>query len=342
MKKLVYYSIMMLIVVVVMPMLIVRGCGRIPEETVEPDTPSKVQQQQGIKINVYDKTEDQVKTVLLEEYIKGVLAAEMPAEFGIEALKAQAVAARTYAVSRMMPDGKIKMKGLYRAADEVHNDADVCTDFAHCQAWISKQTAVKGWGIFNSYRYWRKIEKAVKETNNMVMVYNGKIINPLFHSNSGGRTENIEDVWEGKPEPYLKSVPSSGEEETKDYKSEVVVSVNDFINTMKKEFPDFKASPKKISDSIKVIDYTAGGRVKDIRIGNETLKGTKVRTLFSLKSANFKIEAEGKNSLKITVIGYGHGVGMSQWGANYLAQTGGSFEEILKYYYKGVDVQEIN
>lgn len=321
-------------IVIVMPLLIVRGCSAPPEEVKKDDTlPIKKQQQEGIKIKVYMDSEKEVKTMYLEEYLKGVVAAEMPAEFGLEALKAQAVAARTYAVGRM--------QGLYKASDGSHDGADVCTSYAHCQAWISKQAAVKGWGIFNSYKYWKKIEKAVKETENQIVVYQGKIINPLFHSNSGGKTENSEDAWEGVAEPYLRSVVSSGEEDSKDYKSVTTITINDFCDKLKEKYPNFNINKKNIIDSIKVLEHTEGGRVKNIKVGNVTIKGTEFRTLFSLKSANFDIKEEGKDSLKITVIGYGHGVGLSQWGANYLAKTGGSYEEILKYYYKGVELQQI-
>ncbi|MCX8129830.1 MAG: stage II sporulation protein D [Clostridia bacterium] len=331
MKKLLYYSFLMTIVVVILPFLIVRGCSIENKETEEKNFPEI--QQTGLKIKVYNSADDKVSEMPLEQYVKGVVAAEMPAEFGIEALKAQAVAARTYAVGRA--------KGLYKTEDKAHENADICTNSAHCQAWTDKKTAAKKWGILNTYRYWSKIERAVNETNGLILVYEDRIINPVFHANSGGKTENSEDVWEGKKEPYLRSVTSSGEVGAKDYRSELIITVDDFYDTLKKQYPELKVSKKNLPVNIKILGHTEGGRVRNLQIGNITVKGTSFRSLYGLKSANFEIEEKGKDTLKITVTGHGHGVGMSQWGADYLAKSGGNFEEILKYYYTGVELQKI-
>jgi len=338
MKKLIGYTVLMIVVVIVFPMLIVRGCdlseeAPVPEQSGDEarDTPRMEDVMRDIYIKVYVKSEDEVKEMKMEEYIKGVVAAEMPAEFSIEALKAQAVAARTYAYGRL--------KKIYGSKEDVHNGADICTD-VHCQVWVSKEEAMKKWGIFSAFRYWNKIERAVNETRNIIATYEGKIINPVFHSNSGGRTENSEDVWEGAAEPYLRSVVSMGEEAYPGFETTVLIRIDEFLSTLKKEYPDIKTG-NDIMEDIKVIDYTEGGRVKNIMIGNTIMKGTDIRRLFSLKSANFKIEREDSETLRITTIGNGHGVGMSQWGANYLAKNGSTYEEILKYYYKGIELEII-
>jgi len=317
----------MLIVVVLIPFLAVKSCSVAPERRERPEKESAA------TIRVYVKGENRVRVMPFEEYIKGVVAAEMPAEFEPEALKAQAVAARTYAYARM--------KGLYRSSDKQHADADICTDPGHCQAWISQEKAMKKWNIFTRYRNWRKIEKAVNDTSGIIITYNGVVANPLFHSNSGGRTENAEDVWDGVDVPYLKSVPSNGEEGNPEFRNSVLVKNSDFIKKMESRFPGFKIKKDDIAGGIRVLEYTAGGRVKRVQIGNTVMKGTDFRALFALKSANFKVERKDGETLEITTLGYGHGVGMSQWGANYLAKNGGSFEEILRYYYKGVELSSI-
>ncbi|MEG6612668.1 stage II sporulation protein D [Pseudoclostridium thermosuccinogenes] len=336
MKKIIVYAILMIIIVIIFPMLIVRGCdlsvGKQIQEEIEEGGIDSTNLEDVIKdvyIKVYIKSEDKVQDMKLEEYIKGVVAAEMPAEFGIEALKAQAVAARTYAYGRL--------KKIYGSEDDGHKGADICTD-VHCQAWVSKEEAMDKWGIFSAFKYWNKIERAVNETRNIILTYEGKVVNPVFHSSSGGRTENAEDVWEGAGEPYLRSVVSMGEEAYPGFETVVRIKIEDFRKTLEKEVPGIKIG-SNIMENIQVIDYTEGGRVKNIKIGNTTLKGTDIRRIFSLKSANFKIEKEDEETLRITTIGNGHGVGMSQWGANYLAKNGSTYEDILKYYYRGTELE---
>ncbi len=335
MKNMASYAFLMIIIIVALPLLIVKGCGITPVESVIPPEKEKPQVKAGsVKIKVYFDDEKKVKEMMLEEYIKGVVAAEMPADFAPEALKAQSVAARTYAYGRL--------KRLYTPRENLHPDADVCTDFAHCQAWTSKSAAIKRWGVFSAYKNWSKIEKAVKQTENMVITYKGKIINPVFHANSGGKTENAEEVWAGGSVPYLRSVVSNGEDASKEYEVSVNIKVKDFCNKLEKEYPGIKLDEDRVPDDIKITDLSEGGRVKSIKIGSKVLKGTEFRTLFSLRSTNFKITSEGKDALKITTIGNGHGVGMSQWGANDLAKNGGSFEEILKHYYSGVELASLH
>ncbi len=329
MKKLLFYAGVMLTVVILLPLLIVKGCGYKGEEPSEvPDVIT------GEKILVYDASTKKVKNMSLEEYIMGVVAAEMPADFDLEALKAQAVAARTFAYGRKVH--------AFASSPGVHDNADICTNPAHCQAWKSKEAKMKEWGVFNAARNWNKIAQAVNETKGLIVTYNGKVINALFHSSSGGKTENSEDVWEGVEVPYLRSVESNGEDAAKDFKAVVTIKISEFIDKLKTKYPDTRLSSKNVLSSIKVLEYSEGGRVKTLKVGDNTMKGTDLRTLLGLRSTNFKIEKSGEDSVKITTLGYGHGVGMSQWGANYLAKRGGTFEEILRYYYTGVQITSIN
>jgi len=228
---------------------------------------------------------------------------------------------------------------LYGAdADTIHNGADVCTSPAHCQAWISKNQAMKRWGLISSFKYWNKIYRAVRSTSGQVIEYNKVLVNPLFHSNSGGYTENSEDVWEGTAEPYLRGVASPGEDTSSEYRNEVTLDKNYIIKTLKEYNSNIKLNGQDLLSNIKILKYSQGGRVIDMKIGNINLKGTDFRKIFQLKSTNFKLSGLPDGKISIITLGYGHGVGMSQCGADSLAKKGKSAVDILKYYYKDVDV----
>ncbi len=329
------------LVVIVLPSIIVKGCnfenknntGSNKNNNKSNNNQQSPEKKDGFKINVFMHQEEEVVEMDFEEYVKGVVAAEMPANFEVEALKAQAVAARTYALARVDKINKDK--------DEKHNGADVCTNPAHCQAWISKKNAMKKWSLFSSKKNWNKISNAVDSTNGQIITYNGEIANPVFHSNSGGKTENSEDVWEGVVVPYLKSVDSAGEDNCKEYTSTVSLKTDEFVEKLTDEYPYIELDEDNLSEDIEVLDYTKGGRVKDVKIGNVHLKGTDFRSIFSLRSANFSVK-EQNGVVRITTIGNGHGVGMSQWGANYMAKSGKDYREIIKHYYSGVELSSIN
>lgn len=335
MKRLIYYAFIMAVVVLIIPLFIVKSCTAAFEDEHLQEAPQPVLtfEQESEEITVYNTESKTVDNMDLEEYVKCVVAAEMPAAFEIEALKAQAVAARTYAFTRILNnfDGK----------DDLHHGSDVCTDPAHCQAWISMEDAMSSWEKDKAKEYWDKIEGAVEETRGIIITYEDMIANPVFHSNSGGRTENAENVWRGSPVPYLVSVASRGEDMCAEYENVVLIKKEDLKEKLKRKYPSFKASGADIMDDIEITGYTEGGRVKNIRIGNITMSGAEFRNIYSLKSANFKIEDGENSTLRITTIGNGHGVGMSQWGANYLAKSGAGFEEILKYYYCGIKLETI-
>ncbi len=171
------------------------------------------------------------------------------------------------------------------------------------------------------------------------MVYNGKPINAFFHSNSGGVTDNVSSVWGGTNYPYLQAVATSGEEAYTQYSSEVVLSKEEFIEKIKNYHSDFEIDFLQ-EKPIEILEYTEGGRVQNIKIGNLNLNGTEIRNIFSLKSAKFTVEI-GEENIKFSVIGYGHGVGMSQTGADSIAKNGSNFEEIIKHYYTGVEIMDI-
>jgi stage II sporulation protein D len=312
MKTLVYYFLLVISILIFLPLLIIKSCNTPPPKQVLPPNITN--------INVLIHATGQTVQMPMNQYLKGVVAAEMPAEFDLEALKAQAVAARTYAAF------KIKKKS--------HPLADVCTDFAHCQAWINPDQAFIRWPASKRNLLWNKVSTAVDSTKNEMVYYKGKLANPLFHSNSGGQTENCEDVWDGVSVPYLRSVKTHGEEKTHDYLSITQLSTHEIIQKMQAQYPDFAFDKHKI----KINKRSKSKRVISITFGNKTLKGTEIRKALGLKSTNFYIEKKG-NLITFEVKGYGHGVGMSQDGANVLAKKGMKYQQILKYYYRGVEVR---
>lgn len=347
MKRIVYYIIIMIAIIIILPMFIVKSCSfTSTREKSDKRENQSTNEKQGvnqrewedegnnIKICVYIEPEGNIKEIVLEEYVIGVVAAEMPAEFAFEALKAQAVAARTYAYGRL--------KGIYKDKDDLHANADICTDFSHCQAWISKEEAIERWDSSSADEYWDKIKKAVEETEGIVILYKGVIANPVFHSNSGGKTENAEEVWDVDPVDYLKSVISKGEEASPSFKTISKISVTEFYNTLKEYYPDIKVNKNSIFEDMKIVERTQGDRVKTIKVGNIEIKGTDFRKIFSLSSANFQLDKNKDGMIEIITFGNGHGVGISQWGANNLAKSGEMWEEIIKYYYLGVELDTIS
>lgn len=263
----------------------------------------------------------------LEEYLLGVVSAEMPASYDIEALKAQAVVARTYTIYTIMNN------------KDKHGDGVICTSSSCCQAWISKEDRLSKWEDSEKEQNWKKIEEAVNSTRGEVIEYNGQVIDAFFHSNSGGKTEVPANVWGGTDFPYLQAVETSGEEAYSQYSSEVCVTKKDFEIKMKERYKDFSIDWKD-ADSIKIIEYTDSGRIKTIKIGNKNLSGVEVRSIFELKSANFICSIED-NNVKFSVKGYGHGVGLSQTGADSMAKNGANYEVIIKHFYANVEIVSI-
>lgn len=275
------------------------------------------------KIKLLHKKDKKIEEIPLDEYLLGVVSAEMPANFEQEALNAQALVARTYTIYSI------------KRNKNKHEGADICDSSTCCQAWISKEDRLARW---NEEEYWNKIVKAVNTTKGKVITYNGDVIDAFFHSNSGGITEIPVNVWGGTNFPYLQSVQTSGEEGYSQYSSEVTLTQEELINKIRAKHSDFNIDISQ-QDSVKILEYTEAGRVKNIQIGNLKLSGVEVRSLLGLKSTNFKIEI---NNGKVTFIvtGYGHGVGMSQTGADSMAKQGSNYEEIIKHFYTGVEITE--
>ena len=275
-------------------------------------------------IKVKRNKTNEIVEVPLEEYVIGVVAGEMPASFNMEALKAQATVARTYTVYQIKNGGK-------------HENADLCDSALCCQAWITKENRMSRWEENVREEYWNKIIKAVNETKGKFILYNGEPINALFHSNSGGTTELSINVWGGEF-PYFKTVETSGEENYTSYSSEVIVSKDELISKMLEKYSEFKIDFSS-NNQIEILERTNSNRVSKLKIGNIEISGVEARSIFGLKSAKFNVEILDDN-IKFSVLGYGHGVGFSQCGSDTLAKNGKNYEEIIKYYYKDIEISE--
>ena len=278
-------------------------------------------------IKLLHKDTDKVEEVKLDEYIANVVSAEMPVDYELEALKAQAVVARTYTIYKITTSKK-------------HDTADICDKSTCCQAWISKEDRFKRWDEDKRISNWNKIMQAVNDTAGKIISYEGKPINAFFHSNSGGKTEVPFYVWGGTGYPYLQVVETSGEDNYSQYSSKAKFTKEEFIEKIKKEYEDFKIDFKE-ENCIEIIERDESNRVATVKIGNLNLSGVETRTLLGLRSANFTIEISEKEIL-FKVIGYGHGVGMSQTGADALAKQGKNYEDIIKHFYTGVKIIEMN
>ena len=227
----------------------------------------------------------------------------------------------------------------YKTIIGKHGSADICDDSSCCQAWISKEDRLKRWDENKQNENWEKIVNAVDTTKGKIITYDGKPINAFFHSNSGGKTETTINVWGGTGYPYLQAVETVGEENYLQYSSEVTLTKSTFIDKIKVNHPDLIINFDE-EDCIKILEYTDGNRVKKIKIGNIEFSGVEVRNMLGLKSANFVIDIKDDN-VKFSVIGYGHGVGMSQTGADSLAKKGSNYEEIIKHFYVGVEIEDL-
>lgn len=280
-------------------------------------------------IKIYNTKTKKTENIAFEEYVLGVLASEMPAAFHEEALKAQAVAARTYAISRIEK---------HKNGHPDHKDASLCTD-THCQAWMSKDEllAIHGEKWFTDY--WDKLSMAVKETEGEVLTYQDSLVTEaLFHSTSGGKTEDSETVF-ATAYPYLKSVDSPFEESSPKYQNSVEMSLDEFINKLKSKYPKANITKANVKDKVKIAESSDTGRIKSVLIDGEKLSGTSFRQMFELNSTNFNITLRD-DDIEIETLGYGHGVGMSQWGANGMGKEGKSYKEILEHYYTGTQVKD--
>ena len=300
------------------------GGERVPE-TREGDAQEQSAQGQrdsAVLLTVQDG--ETVESMALDQYLRGVVRGEMPASFELEALKAQAAAERTYVYYQLAAGRK-----------EAHPDADVCTDPGCCSAWLSEEAAREKWG--EDFDGWEsRIEETVAATDGQTALYDGQPILAVFHSSSAGKTAEAGDVWSGDV-PYLRSVDSpEGEETVPNYYSAAEFTAAEAKTLLAQAHPEltFSGGPDKWFGAVERDD---SGRVSTVEVCGAPLRGVEVRRIFSLRSACFTIDAAAER-VTFRVTGYGHGVGMSQYGANELARQGKTWQEILMWYYADITV----
>ena len=263
-----------------------------------------------------------VEELTLEDYLWGVVAAEMPASFEPEALKAQAAAARTYTLR------------LQSAVTSKHENAQLCDDSTCCQAYVERKAAEARWGL-QAGLFGDKITAAVSETDGLGVLYDGKPIQAVFFSSAAGSTVDAVEVW-GSTVEYLKSVDSPEGDEVPNYRSQVSLTTQEVKERVMNAYPgaDLSGEP---STWFGAPEYSASGSVAALMVGGIELTGPQVRALFELRSAAFTVSLQGDHFI-FDVTGYGHGVGMSQYGANAMAKDGANYKEILTWYYTGTEV----
>lgn len=290
----------------------------ITDETVPPAT-TPAPEKPLTELRVYIAKDDKTVTMSLEDYIICVVAAEMPYTFHTEALKAQAVAARSYCLNKL--------------GNGSHKDgADVCTDYSHCQSYVSKDELIARYGKTTTESIMTKIKNAVKSTEGQIITWDGKPALAVFHSSSYGKTESSKNIWGGDV-PYLTSVSTP----ESDRVSTVTLTDSDVASLFASE------GAIKVNSSGKkgiYITKTDSGRADYICLSGLAVRAKLLRQEFGFKSLNFEFE-EIDGGWRFTVHGYGHGVGMSQYGANEMAKNGAAYDEILLHYYTGVSIDTI-
>lgn len=335
-KHVIYYAFFCILIVIslIISMLVIKSWEDKEREKEhiqeEIDKVKKYQLENKVpkEIKVKITKTGEIVTMDIDEYLKGVVPSEMPPSYDIEALKAQAVVARTYTFEKITAGS--------------HDGFDICDNYACCQAYYNKEKILEIWtgrGFDKDLRstYWSKVEEAVDSTNNIVITYKGKYIKAYFHANSGGMTEASTEIWGKQNIPYLVPVESLGEEEHQYYETEVKLTFEELEQKLS------KGSDKKCSidvnekNIIEILSNTRSGRVANIRIGNNIYEATDLRTKLGLKSTNFNVEIVD-NNVTFKVKGYGHGLGMSQTGSNYYAKNGFTYDQIIQHYYTGVDI----
>lgn len=275
---------------------------------------------------------NEVVAMDINDYLRGVLPAEMPPSYNMEALKAQAIVARTYTYRKMQAGGD-------------GDGIDMCDYFGHCQAFYNKNKLFEIWRRrYNEEtinEYWKKVNQAVTETQNEVITYKGQIVKAFFHASSPIKTENINQIWGGENLPYLVSVESKESETYANRNSTVKLSFEDTAKKLKDADLSRKSLDEECVKNACINEYTTSGRVKNVKFGEYIISAEKLRVILGLKSTNFTIQIED-NNIVFNVIGYGHGVGLSQVGADFYAKEGLGYKDIINHYFTDVDIVKLN
>jgi stage II sporulation protein D len=324
-KPLIVLASILFILTLILPAVLVlpfsdgKASGKLGESLQTPAKSVSVTttEDSGVEVAVYRFSEAKIENIPLENYLVGVVAAEMPADFKDEALKAQALTARTYIVKQMLSKDHL---GLPKGA--VVGDTEIY------QVYESDDEMRKNWGMDYNWKR-EKILNTVRATSGQIITYKGQAITASFFSTSNGYTENSEDYWPNAF-PYLRSVASPWDKKSPKFTNQKILSVREFETML----------GVKLSGSTtigNITERTAGKRIGKVNFNGKVLTGREIRDKLDLKSSDFSWIRKGENII-ISTRGYGHGVGMSQYGANGMASEGKNYQEIIKYYYQGVDI----
>lgn len=279
------------------------------------------------ELKILNRTTGKVDTLPLRDYVRGAIAAEMPASFHLEALKAQGVAALTYALYHH--------REQQQSPDELLDGADFSADPANRQGYMTERDAKAFYGENRQYN-WNKVCTAADEAMKWVLTYEGEPIAAAYHAISSGNTEAAENIWQ-RAMPCLRSVDSSWDMLANGYRSSVTVTQAGLEELLEQQGIRLPTSP---ANWITIMETSAAGYVTSVRVGDTEMSGNELRNLLGLRSSCFTVERQGKNFI-FEVCGYGHGAGLSQNGADYMARQGSDFKEILLHYYKGARLTEI-
>jgi stage II sporulation protein D len=275
----------------------------------------------GPQVKIYLTKKKQIVSLPLEQYVKGVVAAEMPVTFSLEALKAQAVAARTNIVGRLK-------KGL-----KTPEGADITDDYTSFQAYSTDEQLRERWGVVQYELNMKKITEAVASTQGQILTYNDEPIDASFFSTSNGYTEASENYW-GKTIPYLRSVSVPWDKTAPHATDKKTMALADMDRLL-----GIQTVPVSASPPLHVVEETSSDRVKRIQVGDKTFTGRQFREALGLNSTAFSWQIQG-GQITFVTHGFGHGVGMSQYGADGMAKEGHDYKEILNYFYKGVQIED--
>ena len=321
MKKIIGCAFFVLAFMLILPLSVMKKPEAVSATAAATATIPKDNSYAAEVFRILDSETETVTEMPACEYIFGVLAAEMPALYDEEALKAQAVAAYTFA--------------CYRRIENADKNYDLTTDYKSDQSFITEEKAREKWGD-KADEYCSKLKNAVNETENLAVTYDGKPILAVYHALSSGKTEDCKNVW-GKEYPYLKAVASPCDTLAPDYISKAVFSAEE-VKQRLSEKVGFTGEP---SDYFGKTERTPSNTVTSIEVCGTKLSGAQIRSIFSLRAASFEGSLKD-GEFTFTVYGYGHGVGMSQYGADYMAKQGSNYKEILLHYYSGCKVERLS
>ncbi len=317
MKRLIIIPLFVVLLCCAPFFLFAEGKTETPQPTQKPEQPqpeAAAGEPFDAKVTLRVLTEGGVKEMSLEDYLVGTLLAEMPASFPEEALKAQAIASRTFA--------------LRKAETGKHVGADVCTSYACCQGWTADATTEEI----------GRITQAVRATDGLVVTYGGTLIDATFFCCTGGKTESSLAVW-GSDIPYLQSVVSPGEEDAPRYEDAVTFSAADFAEKIATVAPEANLSGSP-ANWIGSMERTEGGGIGTVFIGGAPVRGTALRSALGVRSTDMDF-AVTDDAITVTTHGFGHRVGLSQYGAKAMAESGSDFKAILAHYYPGTEIKKL-